>query len=160
MTTVDDIRRERLATLISEAGGVAKLANKLGKSSAQISQWLNASPDSKTGRPRGMRPDSCREIESACGKQTGWMDAAPELSHLKSENDAGVVVFRSSVKISERTQALINEIIAAEETGTSSRQLIYALTQVLHVAIRPTPAASESDYPGIRCEIERRKHKP
>ena len=72
--TVEEVRRENLARLVTEAGGVARLAEILGRSSSQISQWLNASPDSKTGKPRTISGRSARLIEARLGKAKGWMD--------------------------------------------------------------------------------------
>jgi hypothetical protein len=72
--TNDEIRRENLRILVSETGGVAKLADRLGISGSQVSQWKNASPDSKTGKPRAMQDESARRLENACGKPRGWMD--------------------------------------------------------------------------------------
>lgn len=74
MQTVDDIRRGRLLRLIAEHGTQSALAKAIGKSPAQISQWVNRSPDSKTGKPRVMDSATAREIERACGKPVGWMD--------------------------------------------------------------------------------------
>lgn len=50
--------------------------------------------------------------------------------------------------LSPAAQKLIEEIIAAEEHGTSSPQLIEALTKVLHVALPAT--ASNHDYASLR----------
>lgn len=55
-------------------GSVRAVADALGKSSAQISQWLNASPDSKTGKPRNISAVSARDIEEKLGKPRGWFD--------------------------------------------------------------------------------------
>jgi len=74
METIEAINRGRLALLIKEAGSQAKLADITKKSAAQISQWLNASKDSKTGKPRSMDASTRRELEAKCGKPTGWMD--------------------------------------------------------------------------------------
>jgi DNA-binding transcriptional regulator YdaS (Cro superfamily) len=74
MMTIDEIRRENLLSLIAECGGTKALAEKIGKSDAQVSQWANASVDSKTKRPRGISDDVCRHIEVSCGKVRGWMD--------------------------------------------------------------------------------------
>lgn len=75
MKTIEEIYRERLAILIAEAGkSQAKLAKALDKQPAQISQWLNASPDSKTGKPRVMSREIAREIEKKLNKPVGWMD--------------------------------------------------------------------------------------
>lgn len=74
MDTIDSIHRHRLALLIKEHGTQAALSKVIGKSPAQISQWLNASPDSKTGKPRTMDRTTARAIEKACKKAEGWMD--------------------------------------------------------------------------------------
>ena len=46
MQPVETTRRQRLALLIQEAGTQSALSEKIEKSPAQISQWLNASRDS------------------------------------------------------------------------------------------------------------------
>jgi len=74
MDTIEEIRRKRLLLLLNEYGSNVALANVTNKSDAQISQWINKSPDSKTGRPRAINSDSAREIELATGKPIGWMD--------------------------------------------------------------------------------------
>lgn len=74
MKTIDEIRRDNIAILVEEHGGVKSLAVKLEKSEAQVSQWLNGSKDSKTGKQRGMNSDTSRSIEEKAGKERGWMD--------------------------------------------------------------------------------------
>lgn len=74
MKSIDDIRRGNLAFLAKENGGTSGLAAKLEKDPSQISQWINASKDSKTGKPRGMRRQSCKEIEDKLELGEGWMD--------------------------------------------------------------------------------------
>lgn len=71
---IEEVYRERLRMLSAEAGSQTALAAKLGKSPAQVSQWINASKDSKTGKPRSMDRSTAREIERKCGKPDGWMD--------------------------------------------------------------------------------------
>ncbi|CQR45120.1 putative phage repressor [Thiomonas sp. CB3] len=92
MATNDEIRRQNLALLIAEYGTAASLAAILERTPAQISQWLNQSKDSKTGKPRGMRPDSARYIEKRTGKNRGWMDE-PHPTH--DETGEGIVVLPS-----------------------------------------------------------------
>lgn len=84
MATIEEIRRTKLAILRDEAGGVRKLADAVGVSEAQMSQWLNGSADSKSGKPRGMRSDSVRRIEAAMKKPEGWLmkHCAPNLPSL------------------------------------------------------------------------------
>lgn len=83
MKTVAEIRRHNLATLVHEAGGVGKLSQRIGhQTSAQVSQWLHAPLDSKTGKPRNMSDISARRLEHACGKIPGWMDHEQEPSDI------------------------------------------------------------------------------
>jgi SOS-response transcriptional repressor LexA len=110
MSTIDEIRRENLALLIAQAGGAGKLAAKIGKSPSQISQWLNASLDSKTGKPRGMRPESCREIEAAFNKPKGWMDVPQKQEALGRAQEGFVNV--GSVTIAPRDVPLISWVRA------------------------------------------------
>lgn len=74
MKTIEVIYRDNLALLIEAHGSQANLSKVIGKAPAQISQWLNASNDSKTGKPRSMRRETAREIERLAGKPPGWMD--------------------------------------------------------------------------------------
>lgn len=76
MQPIDATRRKRLAQLISEAGSQAALSEKIGKAPAQISQWLNASVNSATGKPRVMSNAVAREVEKKLGLPEGWMDQA------------------------------------------------------------------------------------
>lgn len=74
MKTVDDIRRENLKLLISEYGSVRAFAEKIERSSSQVSQWSNASKHSESGKERRLNSDSARYIEKMCGKPQGWLD--------------------------------------------------------------------------------------
>ena len=74
MDSIEVTRRHRLALLIADAGSQVALADIIGKAPAQISQWLRALPDSKTGKPRSMSKEVAREIELRLGKPSGWMD--------------------------------------------------------------------------------------
>jgi hypothetical protein len=71
---IEDIRRSRLALLINEYGTIAALAQKLDRQPSQVSQWKNASIDTKTKRRRAMTSDTARWIEVQTGKPSGWMD--------------------------------------------------------------------------------------
>lgn len=84
MQPIDVTRREKLGLLIKEAGSQAALSETIGKAPAQISQWLNASINSKTGKPRVMSNAVAREIESKTGKPEGWMDAPAPKEELST----------------------------------------------------------------------------
>jgi hypothetical protein len=80
MKTVAEIRRENLRACANKLGGVNYLAQAVEKSYAQISQWINASKDSKTKKPRGLSDDSARYLEKKLGKPRGWLDADHQFS--------------------------------------------------------------------------------
>ena len=88
MRTIDEIRRINLAALAAEVGGPSALALLAGKSDSQISQWINGSANSGTGKPRGMRSSSCRELELVCKKPVGWMEVDHEVG--KKDFDTNV----------------------------------------------------------------------
>ncbi len=70
---IDDIRRQKLAMLAADLGGVCELAKRLDRNESQISQWLNGSL-LPSGKKRGMRSDTARWIEGIAGKPVGWLD--------------------------------------------------------------------------------------
>lgn len=80
MKTCHEIRKDQLRALAEEIGGVRQLSEILGKTEVQIRQWLNASKDSRTGKPRGIADDMARFIEERAGKPIGWMDNDPDLA--------------------------------------------------------------------------------
>ena len=65
MKTIEETYRERLLMLSKEYGGQTGLSKRIDKSPVQISQWINGSADSKTGKARSMKSDTAREIEIA-----------------------------------------------------------------------------------------------
>lgn len=90
MQSVDVTRRENLGLLIKEAGSQAALSEVIGKAPAQISQWLNASANSRTGKPRVMSNAIAREIEEKTGKPTGWMDQPASSAELSIPGGSNV----------------------------------------------------------------------
>lgn len=74
MKSIDEIRRANLLLLRDEFGSLKKLALVVERDDSQVSQWLQGSKNSGTGKARGMRSDTARHIESKTGKQEGWLD--------------------------------------------------------------------------------------
>lgn len=74
LKTIEETYRERLAMLIEEVGSASALGNLINKNPSQISQWLNGSPNSGTGKSRSMKSATAREIEEIMGKPYGWFD--------------------------------------------------------------------------------------
>ncbi|WP_312368093.1 S24 family peptidase [Stenotrophomonas sp.] len=100
MRPIDDIRHENLLALIATKGGQRQFADAAGiKNPAQVSQWVNRSPNAATGKPRVMSGGTARAIEAALGLPTGWMDthqgATDAGSHavLEAETPPGYVRF-------------------------------------------------------------------
>lgn len=126
MKTIEQIRRDNLVLLAAEFGGATEAAKKIGVSDSQYSQWLNASINSGTGKPRGMRTASCRKIEDACRKPTGWMDVA------HGPFDAPVKM--SIVKASHPDDPTPDDVILVPESmiefsGGSGKVAMYELTE-------------------------------
>lgn len=97
---INEIRRINLQTLANESGGVGKLAEILGKDQSQVSQWIVGSINPATGKRRGMRADTCREIEKVMNRPQNWLDrdhtnndelsgAYIRLDYLDVESSAG-----------------------------------------------------------------------
>jgi hypothetical protein len=67
MQTASQIRRTRLAQLITQFGKAADLARHADKDPRQVSAWA-------TGTKK-ISDATARELEAACGKPVGWMDS-------------------------------------------------------------------------------------
>lgn len=77
--TNDEIRHANLLLLIERVGGMRQLADRLGHSSTStLSQMKNRSPDSKTGKPKGVGVALARKLEKAMSLDAGWMDIPHE----------------------------------------------------------------------------------
>lgn len=74
MKTSKELRYDNLLRLLDQLGSVQALAERLGKSHAQISQLKTKAKDSKTGKIRGIGDDLAREIEMTLNLEIGWMD--------------------------------------------------------------------------------------
>ena len=100
MRPIDDIRHENLLSLIAEKGGQRQFADAAGiKNPAQVSQWVNRSPNAATGKPRVMSGGTARAIEAALELPSGWMDtpqadiSGSGATVLEAETPAGYVRF-------------------------------------------------------------------
>ncbi|TES73984.1 hypothetical protein E2P84_20480 [Burkholderia cepacia] len=74
MKDIDQIRRDNLKIIEAERGGPAAAATALGMSHSQFTNLRDGAKDSKTGRPRGMRAATARNIENCANKPLGWLD--------------------------------------------------------------------------------------
>lgn len=76
MLTSEEIRRKNLIFLAKTMGGMATLNRKVGRGDRDntLSQIANASPDSKTGKEKGMGGKIARDLEVALNLERGYMD--------------------------------------------------------------------------------------
>jgi hypothetical protein len=100
MKTADEIRHARFLLLLEEAGSVKAMADRLGVSSAQISQIKNRSAHSTSGKPRSIGDDQARRIEVAFSKPKGWMDSPlpegpPDADHSLNLADITIPQFET-----------------------------------------------------------------
>lgn len=74
MKDIDEIRRQNLRQLELDVGGTTEAAKRCDMTLSQFANLRDGAKDSKTGKPRGMRKETARRIESAFGKLSGWLD--------------------------------------------------------------------------------------
>lgn len=81
MRTIEEIRRLRLIELRDKYKGIAELNEARGKSriDSTLTQIVNGSVGSKTGKPKTMGSDLARSIEQDLKLERGWMDNDPDL---------------------------------------------------------------------------------
>ncbi len=92
MKPVSQIRRERLAQLVLEAGSQVAVADRISKDKNQIYQWL-LDPDTRGARNIG--PTSARAIETALSKPLGWLDHEDEWFSGSSESSHNHDIWQS-----------------------------------------------------------------
>ena len=129
---IEDIRRKNMLTLLSECGGLARLARRIERSPSQVSQLVYGLKSSKTGRPRGMRSETARRIEKMTGKSFGWLDLA------NTPNTNGE---RSTIK----TEA--TKYLSTEEEKLIRGIFEDARNQVIDLLIRSRKKSSEPEHP-------------
>jgi hypothetical protein len=169
MKLIDDIRRENLAHLREELGGLRPLAQKTERNDSQVSQWIQGSKNSGTGKPRGMRSDTARFIEGKCGKPSGWLDAdhanfsatgsttqstngtfalSPSTTLLQTLERLGF--FLSSIADGQRD--LVSRKLAAFAMAPDSVQLMHSLYQTMDVDRDdfPIPQLTQDELDGAQ----------
>jgi hypothetical protein len=144
--TIAEIRRANLQRLVEERGTQRALADAADVSAAQISQWIKAAPDSKTGKPRVVGDESARALEACCGKPVGWMDhlhgdqplcaatAAVSMPTLEQALEALGVVLARDMADEVRDDAADALAKLARRRGSARDQ-----AQLLHL-LQPTPS--------------------
>lgn len=85
-----ELRRSGLQILISEAGGVAQLAEKCGVSEKNLQHILRRAKMPGDKKPRDIGDRLARRLEVGMGKQQGWLDyghAAVKVSDIADAQD-------------------------------------------------------------------------
>lgn len=87
MRTIEEIRRLRLVELRDKYKGIAELNEARGKSriDSTLTQIVNGSVGSKTGKPKTMGSELARSIEEDLKLERGWMDNDPDLLHAAAK---------------------------------------------------------------------------
>jgi phage repressor protein C with HTH and peptisase S24 domain len=151
METIADIRHANLLLLIAETGGVQRLADRMGKAQAQISQYKARSP-LPSGKLRAIGDAFAREAELACGKPPGWMDTSPA-------NRALGAAMRSGLPSTESDDDFVDVPIL----GTVDRGAVAEVEVPFYTGVAASAGhgASNGDSPHVklrfRAESLRRK---
>lgn len=120
MKSIDQIRRNNLVLLRQEFGSLRGLAVILNRDESQVSQWIQGSKNSGTGKPRGMRSETARYIDDCTNKKSGWMDA----DHSGESNVAAGPAIRGSVPLLSNVQAgAFREVLNNNSGGDGVEQI-------------------------------------
>jgi|GEM_PF-5009454 len=131
MTEIEEVRRDNLASLVIEYGGQKQLAQRTGLNPAQISQWLNRSINTGTGKPRVMHSTSARKIERALSLPNNWLDS-PHDGTAASLNNASSALTRWK----EFSPDLANCLYTLGKTAQTDRAFALILKKLQEVGLR------------------------
>lgn len=143
MKTVEEVRRLRLAELLTEYETLVTLNDRLGlnKRDSTLSQVLNSARNSKTGKPKEMGSALARRLEQACGKPVGWMDTAPG----------------AGGKFSVEAADLAAQIDAITDPVKREEVLVMCAAYVNFITTRkPDPEGVDEDQPQRKSLVSRR----
>lgn len=120
MHDIDEIRRKAMGILEQEAGGPVAAAKRAGMKYAQWANLRSGAPDSKTGKPRGMRKETARKIEAAFGKLDGWLDHADLIDPNFPFSDPGLELVTKAWNIADESGRAVpiawaNAVLSAHE---------------------------------------------
>jgi len=114
MRDIDEIRRENLRRIEHELGGATEAAKVVGMSPAQFINLRTGAKDSKTGKPRGMRKETARRIETALRKPLGWLDMPPQTEKSSLDESAHSLI-RAYRAAEPRIQAAVRLLLIGGE---------------------------------------------
>ncbi|MEY2630774.1 MAG: hypothetical protein RLZZ469_1671 [Bacteroidota bacterium] len=168
MKTIDEIRRDNLSSLINQAGSLASFSERIEKNPSQVSQWKNASLDSKTGKKRVMSNYIARELEHKLNLGTGWMDTPHDENNGELEQEAEQLYLLdeltneenslkiAGVKINSREKMLFEMFI---ELSENSKNFVEMFINKIHnyeypkpSKTNPAPKAKKKEKEKIRLD--------
>jgi phage repressor protein C with HTH and peptisase S24 domain len=126
MKPISEIRRENLLLAIERYKTITALADAADVSAANLSQVKNKTPESKTGKPKGMGDSVARKIEAALGEGEGWMDVertgdSARAYHIQEDSDSGNKRYSKRL-ISERGIETGSSLFPTEELPTPTEE--------------------------------------
>ena len=125
MTNMREIRLQQLKAALAEHGFVAaRLAERIGKSPAQISQWLSGY--------RSINEDTARHIERRLYKPVGWMDQSPSAPHMQEPTP--IAVLRPAWPFSRLSEREVCALPAAQIARLEDAMLLIA--EAMQVSIK------------------------
>lgn len=148
MKSIEEIRTENLNRLIEQCGSVKNFAEKIERSTTQVSQWKKNHPDSRTGKPRVPNSGSCRMIETKFNLPTGWMD----IDQNQEVEDQPVLKQKSSSQQPRFTDIPFLKIDGAETPNSFPlpQQILDSLDLKKTNAAQIIQAYSSSMHPTIK----------
>lgn len=129
MKPIREVRRERLAHLVTQMGGQSAVAARLGKDKNQIYQWLQPE-ESKASR--NISDGTARLIEAAYSLPKGWMDqplSEQSAAAVSPEDPAGLAAQASQSeqlddeKLERSIQFLERQFALYEREFVASRHI-------------------------------------
>lgn len=123
-----------------------------GKSSKTIAAEVGVSPQAITGwkTTGSIGKETLVKLAHAVGKHP---------LHFIASDDTTLPISDRLNNLTPAARRLIEDIIEAEECGSSSPRIIEALEKVLHVAIPAAATATLHDYEHLRADADRAKQK-
>lgn len=163
---IDEIRRQNIKTIEREVGGATELSSRVGMSYSQYVNLRDGAPDSKTGKPRGMRKQTAWKFEDAGGKPRGWLDrpvdafpspSAPALTDEQRALLADWILLRP-----EDQKRIRDEIVKLADAARYYRTFFGDKTadpERVNQALPPAPSLPAPSLPAPAKSPKQRKEK-
>ena len=127
MATAKEIRRENLKVLVERFGSMKSLNERLGRKDNTLTQILNASIHSETGKKKQMGDRLARSIEQTLSLGDGWMDAdhsadpnaKSNLIALNKLSIAGILWNQQSIQVISSSLTLMTTILLKKASSAS-----------------------------------------